>query len=147
MPRGAKFIWSTLLKSYAVSSAVSAAIEDGNRMAGKLVVYPEYQIASFDGAPLPLTRSEYHILELLVENTGHVVSRKMFFLRLYHDRPLMPQPKILEVFICKLRRKIADATGGRYCIATVLGRGYVLTGPEDKEGPQGRGSSDTPGSP
>jgi two-component system cell cycle response regulator CtrA len=34
------------------------------------------------------------------------------------------------VFICKLRKKIAAATGGSHYIETVWGRGYVLKDPE-----------------
>lgn len=66
-------------------------------MAVKLVVHRDYQVASFAGAPLPLTRLEYRVLELLIENAGRVVSRKMFFDRLYRYRAPMPEPKILAV--------------------------------------------------
>jgi two-component system cell cycle response regulator CtrA len=45
-----------------------------------------------------------------------------------------PEVKIIDVFICKLRKKLADAAGGDNYIETVWGRGYVLRDPEaDKE--------------
>jgi two-component system cell cycle response regulator CtrA len=44
-----------------------------------------------------------------------------------------PELKIIDVFICKLRKKLASATGGKNYIETVWGRGYVLREPEDGE--------------
>jgi two-component system cell cycle response regulator CtrA len=40
-----------------------------------------------------------------------------------------PELKIIDVFICKLRKKLAEATGGANYIETVWGRGYVLRDP------------------
>jgi two-component system cell cycle response regulator CtrA len=37
-----------------------------------------------------------------------------------------PELKIIDVFICKLRRKLANASGGQNYIETIWGRGYVL---------------------
>ncbi|ASM72488.1 cell cycle response regulator CtrA [Pseudosulfitobacter pseudonitzschiae] len=41
-----------------------------------------------------------------------------------------PELKIIDVFICKLRKKLSTATGGQNYIETVWGRGYVLCDPE-----------------
>jgi two-component system cell cycle response regulator CtrA len=40
-----------------------------------------------------------------------------------------PELKIIDVFVCKLRKKLAQATGGKHYIETVWGRGYVLRDP------------------
>ena len=47
-----------------------------------------------------------------------------------------PELKIIDVFICKLRKKLAEASGGQNLIETVWGRGYVLRDPMMAEGPQ-----------
>ena len=44
-----------------------------------------------------------------------------------------PELKIIDVFICKLRKKLASATGGKNYIETVWGRGYVLREVEDMD--------------
>ena len=40
-----------------------------------------------------------------------------------------PDPKIIDVFMCKLRKKLAEASGGQHYIETVWGRGYVRASP------------------
>ena len=73
---------------------------------------------------LPLTLSEARIFEALVGNPGRVATKQMLFDCLYKglDEASL---KILDVFICKARRKIAAATGGDPVIETVWGRGYM----------------------
>jgi len=39
--------------------------------------------------------------------------------------------KIVDVFICKLRKKLANASGGKDYIETVWGRGYVMREPSE----------------
>lgn len=77
-----------------------------------------------DGAPLHLTGKEYAILELLVIRKGSVLTKDAFLNHLYGgiDEPEM---KIIDVFICKLRRKLQNVGAGNL-IATVWGRGYIL---------------------
>lgn len=41
-----------------------------------------------------------------------------------------PELKIIDVFICKLRKKLGEAIDGENYIETVWGRGYVLRDPE-----------------
>lgn len=72
-----------------------------------------------------LTRKEYLILALLILHKDTAVTKKMFLMNLYNTvNP--PGMKIIEVFICKLRKKLAEATGGRHYIETVRGQGYAL---------------------
>ena len=52
----------------------------------------------------------------------------MFLDRLYRGIN-EPQLKIIDVFLCKLRKKLAQATGGNHYIETVWGRGYMLRDP------------------
>jgi two-component system cell cycle response regulator CtrA len=47
-----------------------------------------------------------------------------------------PELKIIDVFICKLRKKLSLACGGAHYIETVWGRGYVLRDPEGEQLPE-----------
>ncbi len=85
------------------------------------------------GRPLHLTGKEYGILELLSLRKGSTLTKEMFLNHLYGGMD-EPEAKIIDVFICKLRKKLADATDGSNYIETVWGRGYVLRDPhEDKK--------------
>ena len=82
------------------------------------------------GKPLHLTGKEYGILELLSLRKGSTLTKEMFLNHLYGGMD-EPEAKIIDVFICKLRKKLADATDGTNYIETVWGRGYVLRGPSE----------------
>jgi two-component system, cell cycle response regulator CtrA len=82
-----------------------------------------------DGRRLHVTGKEYSILELLSLRKGTTLTKEMFLDHLYGGID-EPELKIIDVFICKLRKKIAAATGGQHYIETVWGRGYVLKDPE-----------------
>ncbi|PCJ98643.1 MAG: DNA-binding response regulator [Zetaproteobacteria bacterium] len=87
-----------------------------------------------NGEPLHLTGKEYGILELLSLRKGSTLTKEMFLNHLYGGMD-EPEVKIIDVFICKLRKKLADATDGSNYIETVWGRGYVLRDPrkDDKK--------------
>lgn len=77
------------------------------------------------GNRVPLTAREYDVLELLLQSTGTVLTKEDFLQRLYGGVD-GPDAKIIDVFVCKIRRKLRDATGGNGLIDTVWGRGYVV---------------------
>ena len=74
---------------------------------------------------LNLTAKEYHILELLSLRKGSTLGKSHFLSHLYGGID-EPESKIIDVFICKLRKKLCDLTGGEDYIHTVWGQGYVL---------------------
>jgi two-component system cell cycle response regulator CtrA len=76
------------------------------------------------GKPVHLTGKEYAILELLVLRKGMVLTKEVFLNHLYGGMD-EPEMKIIDVFICKLRKKLADA-GAPNIIGTVWGRGYMV---------------------
>jgi two-component system cell cycle response regulator CtrA len=80
------------------------------------------------GKPLRLTGKEYAILELLVLRKGMVLTKEAFLNHLYGGMD-EPEMKIIDVFVCKLRKKLAVAGAGTL-IGTVWGRGYVIRPPE-----------------
>ncbi len=79
------------------------------------------------GAPVHLTGKEYSILELLVLRKGSVLTKEAFLNHLYGGMD-EPEMKIIDVFICKLRKKLSQAGAGNL-IGTVWGRGYMLRDP------------------
>ena len=81
------------------------------------------------GETVHLTGKEYQMLELLSLRKGTTLTKEMFLNHLYGGMD-EPELKIIDVFICKLRKKLSEATGGENYIETVWGRGYVLRDPE-----------------
>ena len=100
---------------------------------GKLTVNLDTRTVEVDGQPLHLTGKEYGILELLSLRKGTTLTKEMFLNHLYGGLD-EPELKIIDVFVCKLRKKLAAATGGDNYIETVWGRGYVLRDPVDGGG-------------
>jgi two-component system cell cycle response regulator CtrA len=97
---------------------------------GKLTVNLDSRVAVVDDHPLHLTAKEYGILELLSLRKGTTLTKEMFLNHLYGGMD-EPELKIIDVFICKLRKKLGTATGGDNYIETVWGRGYVLRDPSE----------------
>ena len=104
---------------------------------GKLSVNLDARTVEMEDKPLHLTGKEYKILELLSLRKGTTLTKEMFLNHLYGGMD-EPEVKIIDVFICKLRKKLEDASGGENYIETVWGRGYVLRDPqEDKAAANG----------
>jgi two-component system cell cycle response regulator CtrA len=81
------------------------------------------------GNTVHLTGKEYQMLELLSLRKGTTLTKEMFLNHLYGGMD-EPELKIIDVFICKLRKKLSEATGSENHIETVWGRGYVLRDPK-----------------
>ena len=81
------------------------------------------------GNTVHLTGKEYQMLELLSLRKGTTLTKEMFLNHLYGGMD-EPELKIIDVFICKLRKKLSEATGRENHIETVWGRGYVLRDPK-----------------
>ncbi len=99
---------------------------------GKLVVDLDARTVYVDGKRLHVTAKEYAILEFLSLRKGTTLTKEMFLDHLYGGID-EPELKIIDVFICKLRKKIAAMTGGEHYIETVWGRGYMLRDPEEPQ--------------
>jgi|TARA_R110002126_G_scaffold13118_1_gene56027 two-component system cell cycle response regulator CtrA len=97
---------------------------------GKIAVNLDARTVNIDGQPLHLTGKEYGIIELLSLRKGTTLTKEMFLNHLYGGMD-EPEVKIIDVFICKLRKKIEKASGGENYIETVWGRGYVLRDPTE----------------
>jgi two-component system cell cycle response regulator CtrA len=95
---------------------------------GRIAVNLDAKTVEVDGAPVHLTGKEYQMLELLSLRKGTTLTKEMFLNHLYGGMD-EPELKIIDVFICKLCKKLAVATGDDTYIQTVWGRGYVLKDP------------------
>jgi len=95
---------------------------------GRISVNLDAKTVEADGEAVHLTGKEYQMLELLSLRKGTTLTKEMFLNHLYGGMD-EPELKIIDVFICKLRKKLAEATGGENYIETVWGRGYVLRDP------------------
>ena len=98
---------------------------------GRLAVNLDRRTVEVNSEPLHLTGKEYGILELLSLRKGQTLTKEQFLNHLYGGID-EPELKIIDVFICKLRKKLATATGEGNYIETVWGRGYVLHDPEER---------------
>jgi two-component system cell cycle response regulator CtrA len=96
---------------------------------GKLNVNLEARTVEAGARPLHLTGKEYAILELLSLRKGTTLTKEMFLNHLYGGID-DPELKIIDVFVCKLRKKLSGACAGENYIETVWGRGYVLRDPQ-----------------
>ncbi len=99
---------------------------------GQLAVNLDTKTVQVGGQRVHLTGKEYAMLELLSLRKGTTLTKEMFLNHLYGGMD-EPELKIIDVFICKLRKKLQQATDGENYIETVWGRGYVLR--EDLEDP------------
>ncbi|PWG18081.1 response regulator transcription factor CtrA [Salibaculum griseiflavum] len=99
---------------------------------GKVSVNLDAKTVDVGGQPVHLTGKEYQMLELLSLRKGTTLTKEMFLNHLYGGMD-EPELKIIDVFICKLRKKLSEATGGDTYIETVWGRGYVLRDPEQSQ--------------
>ena len=97
---------------------------------GDIVVNLDAKTVEVNSNRVHLTGKEYQMLELLSLRKGTTLTKEMFLNHLYGGMD-EPELKIIDVFICKLRKKLAHACGGDNYIETVWGRGYVLRDPED----------------
>lgn len=97
---------------------------------GDILVNLDAKTVEVNGSRVHLTGKEYQMLELLSLRKGTTLTKEMFLNHLYGGMD-EPELKIIDVFICKLRKKLSAATGGHNHIETVWGRGYVLRDPND----------------
>jgi two-component system cell cycle response regulator CtrA len=99
---------------------------------GELSVNLDTKTVEVSSARVHLTRKEYQMPELLSLRKGMPLSKEMFLNHLYGGMD-EPEVKIIDVFICKLRKKLANASNGRNFIETFWGRGHVLRDPFEGE--------------
>ena len=98
---------------------------------GRMELNLDSREVTIDGRDIHLTGKEYSILELLVLRKGMVLTKEAFLNHLYGGMD-EPEVKIIDVFVCKLRKKLARA-GADGIIGTIWGRGYMIREPAAQE--------------
>jgi two-component system cell cycle response regulator CtrA len=97
---------------------------------GDITVNLDAKTVEVNGINLHLTGKEYQVLELLCLRKGATLTKEMFLNHLYGGMD-EPGVQIIDVLICKLRKKLNSATHGQRYILNEWGRGYVLRDPND----------------
>ncbi|MBV8594275.1 MAG: response regulator transcription factor [Caulobacteraceae bacterium] len=98
---------------------------------GDIEVDLEGKCVEVNGERVHLTGKEYQMLELLSLRKGSTLTKEMFLNHLYGGMD-EPELKIIDVFICKLRKKL-KAVARDHCIETVWGRGYIMRDPQERK--------------
>ena len=91
----------------------------------KVAINLNTQTVDVDGTQIHLTHKEFAILELLAMRKGTFLTKEMFLNHLYNSMDT-PDNSTFNVFVCKLRKKLSEASGGVNYIQTVWGRGYMI---------------------
>jgi len=99
---------------------------------GDLILKLDAKTVEINEVRVHLTGKEYQMLELLSLRKGTTITKETFLTQLYGGMD-EPEIKIIDVFICKLRRKLGSASNGKNYIETVWGRGYALCEPHEDE--------------
>jgi two-component system, cell cycle response regulator CtrA len=97
---------------------------------GELTVNLDAKTVEIGAQCVHLTGKEYQMLELLALRKGMTLTKEMFLNHLYGGMD-EPEIKIIDVFICKLRKKLVSASNGKDYIETIWGRGYMLREPSE----------------
>lgn len=117
-----------------LSARMTAVVRRSNGLAsdvvevGPLILNLASRSVEIDGRPLPLTPKEYAVLEVLGLRRGRIIGREALLDQIYgsaEDR----HEKIIDVYVCRLRRKLQRVRGGRDLLKTEWGRGFVLREP------------------
>jgi two-component system cell cycle response regulator CtrA len=97
---------------------------------GEITLNLDARIVHVNGQRVHLTGREYQTLELLALRRGKILRKDVFLANLYGGMD-EPGGKIIDVFICKLRQKLAAVSGGKRHIETVWGGGYIMRDPDE----------------
>ncbi|MGC1504528.1 MAG: response regulator transcription factor [Sulfitobacter sp.] len=98
---------------------------------GELTAYFDGRDPIISGSRIKLSKREHSVFQHLALNSNKVISKDAIYDAVYGSSIDQPFDKIIDVYICKLRKKIAAASeSGWQYIETVQGRGYRLMLPE-----------------
>jgi len=99
---------------------------------GDLVLNLDTKTVEINGVCVHVTRTEYQMLEVLSLRKSSTATKEMILNHLYGGID-EPEQKIIDVLICKLRKKLAEASDGKNYLETVWGRGYRIREPSEEE--------------
>ncbi|CAI3938716.1 DNA-binding response regulator [Commensalibacter communis] len=117
-----------LARCKAVLRRSNKVIADRVIQVGQLKINLETREVFVNGKPVNLTGKEYAILEMLVLRRDVLISKITILNDLYAGSSDEPDMKIIDVFVCKLRKKLQKAGAGDL-ISTMWGQGYIFRQP------------------
>ncbi|MEW6732217.1 MAG: response regulator transcription factor [Acidobacteriota bacterium] len=91
---------------------------------GQLLINFEQMLVRFQGRLVTLTRKEFHLLKLLVENRGRILTRDLLLEKVW-GLDYLGESRTIDVHVSRLRQKL----GGDEYIQTVVGLGYRFRDP------------------
>ena len=98
---------------------------DSHIVTGPISLDLSNRSVTVNGDKINLTGKEVQILELLSLRKGSIITKNQIINHLYEGRD-EPESKIIDVFVCKLRKKLAEKANQRNYIHTIWGQGYAL---------------------
>lgn len=97
---------------------------------GEVTAFFDGRDPEVSGQIVKLSRREHAIFQQLVLQAGKVVSKGAIYDAVYGMAEDQPFDKVIDVYICKIRKKIDQAAlSGHHYIETVHGRGYKFSTP------------------
>jgi two-component system, OmpR family, response regulator len=117
-------IRSILRRTQALNSEVRSP---RTLVCGGLVLWPQQRRVEWNGEPLPLTSTEFSLLEALLRHAGRPVSKRDLSL-LALGRSFTKDDRRVDVHVSSIRRKLCALMDGRSLIRAVQGQGYRLLG-------------------
>lgn len=103
----------------------SMSPESGRLVQGDISIDPGSRSVFRCGAPVPVTATEFLIVELLLRSVGQVVSKEELTEKAL-GRRLTAYDRSLDTHLANLRKKLGPADDGSPRIKTVRGQGYIF---------------------
>jgi|SRR5690606_5632036 DNA-binding response OmpR family regulator len=98
--------------------------------AEKLILHLGSRSVTWDNIDVPLTGTEFSVLELLVRSAGQVISKDDMTEQAL-NRKLTPYDRSIDVHVSNIRKKLTQAGASKELIINVRGAGYMLTLSDD----------------
>lgn len=97
---------------------------------GDMVIDFDKHITKIGDITVNLTSKEQELLEFMALKKNSAINKESFLEHLYNGLD-EPDLRVIDVFICKMRKKLNLISGGKNYIDTIWGRGYILQDPEE----------------
>lgn len=104
--------------------SVKRGVPEGQTTFKDLGLDPQNRAVVRNGHIIPLTKREYDLLEVLIENVNRIMSREELLAQVWKYEETV-ETNVVDVYIRYIRGKI-DVPGKESYIQTIRGRGYVM---------------------
>ena len=91
-----------------------------------LEISREHGTVSKNGIPVDMTKTEFELLQYLIENRGRAVSTRTLYENVWHEKFMPSSANTVMVHVLKLRKKLEDDPANPTLIRTIWGKGYQV---------------------